>query len=62
MPTYRCRAPRDFGQITKGFEIQVCSTGNLIPPDLKPVLERMGFDKLTVDHFSSPCSWEVKKV
>ena len=63
MATFRCRARKHVGEIDAGYEIQVCTTSwSLTQADLKKALERLGFNKTTISHFSTPFNWEVTKV
>lgn len=64
MPTYKLTAPRNMGQITKGYIIQVPSgrNGNPSAQEVEKVLKALGFtDRQTLSYAASG-NWKVEEL
>lgn len=64
MPTYKLTAPRNMGQITKGFVLQVASqcSGQPNVTEVERTLKAMGFtDRQTLSYASSG-NWKVERI
>lgn len=62
MPVYKLKAPRQFGDMPKGYEFQVASATSLTPnaQDIEKEIARLGFNK-PAQSYKSAGNFEVKK-
>ena len=63
MALYKLTAPRDFGNMPKGYEFQVVSSTIPSPnaKDVEKEIERLGFNK-QAQSYKSPGNFIVKKI
>ena len=63
MSLYKLTAPRQFGDMPKGYEFQVPSTTTPTPTaqDVEKAIERLGFNKQAQLH-KSPGNFKVEKI
>lgn len=63
MPVYKLKAPRQFGDMPKGYEMQVASASSSTPnaQDVEKEIKRLGFNK-QAQSYKSAGNFEVKKV
>ena len=63
MALYKLTAPRQFGDMPKGYEMQVPSASTPTPnaQDVEKVIERLGFNK-QAQSYKSPGNFKVEKI
>jgi hypothetical protein len=63
MPVYKLKAPRQFGDMPKGYEFQVASSSSPSPDpkDVENEIERLGFNK-SAQSYRSPGNFEITKI
>ena len=63
MPAYKLKATRQFGDMPKGYEFQVASSGTPTPnpKDIEKEIVRLHFNK-QAQSYKSAGNYEVKKV
>jgi hypothetical protein len=63
MALYKLTAPRQFGDMPKGYEFQVPSASIPKPDakDVEKVIERLGFNK-DAQSYKSPGNFKVEKI
>jgi hypothetical protein len=62
MPVYKLKAPRQYGDMSKGYEFQVTSSSLPKPnaQDVEKEIARLGFNK-QAQSYKSPGNFEVTK-
>ena len=62
MPVYKLRAKRKYGDLPKGYELQVPSNNSSAPsmPETREVIKRLGFNS-SAQSYGASGNWEVEK-
>ena len=61
MPAFRIIAPKDMGEVKKGFEFVVNSNSNDPSNAIREYLTRMGYNQRTISHYSSG-NWKFERL
>ena len=61
MALYKLTAPRQFGDMPKGYEFQVPSATTPNAQDVEKAIERLGFNK-QAQSYKSPGNFKVEKI